>query len=230
MWAWKRSSGSCDSRRLGVEVEPAGGEAAHAQHDQHDLRGEVEVGGELVGVPADELVATVGIDRAERPALAATVSSCSMVWPARSAWLVSMLSLKCSSQIVFAQEVEAGAASSRTGGWWAPRLRLDVELAGEADLLLVVDRHVKERGEVVELALHVGVEQGGVAFAPAPEGVAFAAEGVGRLDRLLHLGRGVGEDVGVRRGPPALVVARVAKRQAVPQSSFLPVSACFCLR
>ena len=37
------------------------------------------------------------------------------------------------------------------------RLGLDVELALEADLLLVIDRHVEESREVVELALHVGV-------------------------------------------------------------------------
>ena len=77
------------------------------------------------------------------------------------------------------------------------RLRLDVELAFEADLLGVVDRHVQEPGEVVELALHVGVPEVLVAFAAAPEHVAIAAELVRHFERLLHLGGGEGEHLGV---------------------------------
>ena len=50
---------------LGIEVETTGGEAAHFEDFFHDASGEVEVGGELVSVPADELVALVGIDGAE---------------------------------------------------------------------------------------------------------------------------------------------------------------------
>ena len=56
------------------------------------------------------------------------------------------------------------------------RLRLDQELAGEADLLLVVDGQVEELGQVVQLALQVGVVEVGVAFAAAPEDVVHAAE------------------------------------------------------
>ena len=50
---------------LGIEVEATGGEATHFEDFFHDASGEVEVGGELVGVPADELVALVGIDGAK---------------------------------------------------------------------------------------------------------------------------------------------------------------------
>jgi hypothetical protein len=56
------------------------------------------------------------------------------------------------------------------------RLGLDQELALEADLLRVIDRHVQERGEVLLLALQVGVEQRLVALAAAPEDVVLAAE------------------------------------------------------
>ena len=76
-------------------------------------------------------------------------------------------------QVVLAEEVEAG------GGVGVVlvlgrllRLRLDVELAVEADLLGVIDGHVQEPGQVIELALHVGVPQVLVAFAAAPEDVA----------------------------------------------------------
>ena len=77
------------------------------------------------------------------------------------------------------------------------RLGLEVELPVEADLLGVVDGHVHELGQVVDLALHVGVPQVLIAFAAAPEGVAVAAELLGHFDGLLHLRRGVGEGVGV---------------------------------
>ena len=92
------------------------------------------------------------------------------------------------------------------------RLGLDVELAREADLLGVVDGHVEEAGEVVELALHVGVPEILVAFAAAPEGVACAAEFLGDFERLLHLRRGEGEHVGVRAGGRAVHEAAVAEQ------------------
>ena len=70
---------------LGVEVQAAGGEAAVLEDDEHDLRGQVDVGGELVGVPAQEQVAGVGVDRAEdalaRRRIPARAASCG-----RPAW------------------------------------------------------------------------------------------------------------------------------------------------
>ena len=48
-----------------VEVDPAGCQAALFQDDQHALRGEVDVGRELVGVPAEQQVAGVGVDAAQ---------------------------------------------------------------------------------------------------------------------------------------------------------------------
>ena len=65
---------------------------------------------------------------------------------------------------------------------------------------------------MILLPLHVGVEQGGVALAPAPEHVVGAAEAVGHLHRLLDLRRGVGEHVRVRVGGGAVHVARVGKQ------------------
>ena len=55
------------------------------------------------------------------------------------------------------------------------------------------------------------LQQGRVAFAAAPEGVARAAEFVGDLHRLLHLGRGEGEDVEVGAGGRAVHVAGVGE-------------------
>ncbi len=82
------------------------------------------------------------------------------------------------------------------------RLRLDEELAGEADLLLVIDGQVEELGQVVELALQVGVVEVHVAFPAAPEDVVDAAQLLGDFEGLLDLGRGVGEDVGIATAWP----------------------------
>jgi hypothetical protein len=62
------------------------------------------------------------------------------------------------------------------------RLRLDQDRALEADLVLVLDHQVEEAAELVVLALEVGVEQGLVALAPAPQHVVLATELVGRVD------------------------------------------------
>ncbi len=85
--------------------------------------------------------------------------------------------LEVVEQVVLAEEVQAGRGVGvvlvlgRLLG-----LRLDVERAVEADLLLVVDGHVHEAAEVVHLALEVGVQEGLIPLAPPPEGVSGPAE------------------------------------------------------
>ena len=121
--------------------------------------------------------------------------------------------LEMRQQIVLPEEIEAGGGVGivlvlgRLFG-----LGLDVELALEADFLGVVDGHVQELGEVVELALHVGVPEVLITFAAAPEDVAGAVELLGDFERFLHLRRGVGKDVGVAAGGRAVHVARVAEQ------------------
>ncbi len=89
------------------------------------------------------------------------------------------------------------------------RLRFDEELTVESDLLLVVHRHVEEVPEVVELALHVGVEERLVPFAAAPEDVVVTAEVVRNLHRLLHLPRRVRVHRRIGSGGTTAHVARV---------------------
>ena len=198
---------------LRVEIETTGAESAHAQDAEHDLGGEVDVGGELIRVPADQLVAGVRVDRTEG---IGGHGDLKLVHHrvAREGRVVRLdVQLQLAHESVLAEEVEA---SGRVGiilvsGGFA-RFRLDVEVALEADLLLVLHRHVEERGEVVQLALHVGVVKGRITLAAAPENVTFAAETVGHLERLLHLSRRVGEDVGEGRGARALVVTLVGEK------------------
>jgi hypothetical protein len=50
---------------LGVKVETTGGQTALLDDNVHHGSGALQVHGELVGVPAEQLVARVGIDRAQ---------------------------------------------------------------------------------------------------------------------------------------------------------------------
>ena len=186
---------------LRVEVESARGESSHLHDAEHHLGGEVEVGRELVGVPADEFVAGVGIDGAEGVGPEADLDLVGHGVAGEGGVVGLEVHLEMILEAVFAQEVEAGGrvAVVLVGGRLLG-LGLDVELALESDLLLVVDGHLEEAGEVIEFALHVGVPEGGVAFAATPEGVSLATEFVGDFHRLLHLGRGVGVDIGVGAG------------------------------
>ena len=122
-------------------------------------------------------------------------------------------------QVVVAQELDGG------GGIEVVlvqrrllRLRFDQELGLKADFLGVVGAHVEELGDVVGLALHLGVPQVLVAFAAAPEHVVLGAQALADFEALLELATGVGVDVGERGGGGAGHEARVGEQGGgVPQ-------------
>ncbi len=91
-------------------------------------------------------------------------------------------------------------------------LRLDQDRALEADLVLVLDDELHEAAELVRLAGEIGVEQGLVALASAPEHVVGPAQPMCGLEAMLDLRRRPGEDgrVGVGRGPRR--IARVPEQ------------------
>ena len=109
--------------------------------------------------------------------------------------------LEVLEEVVLAEEVEAGRGVGivlMAGGFL--RLGFDPERSLEPDLLLVGDCHVHEAGEMIHLALEVGVDQGRVALASAPEHIALATQFVRPLQGLLHLGGGEAEGRGLWRG------------------------------
>src|SRR5262249_48938534 len=119
-----------------VEVYAAGSEAALAEDHQHALRGQVQIGRKLVGVPAQEQVAAVGVDRAEH-AVQRRVGQFVHHGVAREGGVVGLdIELEIVGEAVRAKEgnhggsVEVVLVGSRLLG-----LRLDQELAVEADLL-----------------------------------------------------------------------------------------------
>ena len=107
-------------------------------------------------------------------------------------------------QVVALQEPVDGLAVvvvlvlGRLGGLW-----LDEKRAGEADLVLVLGHHGQEPGELLTLPLQIRVEQRLVTLPATPQDVVGAVEAKSRLQSVLHLGRGIGENlgVGVCRGP-----------------------------
>ncbi len=112
--------------------------------------------------------------------------------------------LEVGEQIVVPQEVQAGGCVGIILVFgWLLGFGLDIEGAAESDLFLVRDGHVQEPAEVVELALHVGVEQGRIAFTAAPERIAGPPELERDFHGLLDLGGSEGKnvEVGARRSP-----------------------------
>jgi len=197
---------------LGVEVETARAETAGLEdrgHGEGELAG---VGVELVGVPAQHRVASVGVDRAEHVGRRGDFDLV-LERVAGERGVVGLdVKLEVLVQAVGAEEADAGRAVEVVlvlGGLL--RLGLDEELALEADLLGVIDGHLHECSEVILLTTEVGVEEGLVAFAAAPENVVFATELFGDFHGLLYLRSGVGEDMGVRVGGGAVHEARVAE-------------------
>ena len=96
------------------------------------------------------------------------------------------------------------------------RLGLDQERALEADLVLVLGHEMQESGELPALPAEVGVEQGLVALATAPQRVVRAAEPLGHAHHVLDLGGGVGEDLGIRVRRGSCRIARVAEQVRGP--------------
>ena len=90
-------------------------------------------------------------------------------------------------------------------------LGLDQDRALEADAVLVLHDHGEEATVVIELALEVGVEDGVISLAAAPEHVVLATQAVGRLQAKAHLGGGPGVDLGIGAGGGAAGVTRMAE-------------------
>ena len=72
----------------------------------------------------------------------------------------------------------------------------------------MIHHQAEEAAQLVQFVAQIGVEQRLVPLAPAPEHVILAAQVVGHLQHVLHLRRGIGEDVGIGiGGGPAHVAA-----------------------
>ena len=212
--------GEGGAARLGVEVQAAvRADLAFGEDFPHNGGGLVQVGRELIHIPADELVALVGVQGAEHTSLAGGADLVLVGMTGQVGMVAFQVQLEDVHQIIGAQEVDGGGGIEvvlehrRFLG-----LRLDQELGVQADFLRVVMAHVEELGHVLLLALHLGVPQVLVAFTAAPEHVVLGTKALGDLQGVLQLAAGVRVDVGERGGGGAGDEARVGEQGGgVPQ-------------
>ncbi len=182
---------------LGVEIQSAAGETAHPKNAQHDLRRQVDVRRELVRVPPYQLITRIRVDGTEGVGGHGDFEFVHHGVTGESGVVGLDIELQLTHEIVLAEEVQTGRRVRvilvRRGFAW---LRLDEEIAGEADLFLVGDSHFQERGKMVQFTRDIGIVESRVTLATTPEHVTFAAEAVGHFEGLFHLGSAVGKHVG----------------------------------
>src|SRR6478736_3162327 len=199
--------------QLGVEIHAARTEPAALQDRVHHEADFGDVVRELVGVPTEQRVAAVHVDAAEE-AVGDRVSHFVLEAVAGEDGVVGFdVDLVFLLQAVALEEgVHGGTVEVVLVLGRLFRLRLDQERALEADLGLVLGHQGQEAAELIALALHVGVEQGLVAFTPTPEHVILTLERERHVQRLAHLSGRVGEDFRIGIGGSATHVARVAEQ------------------
>ena len=70
---------------FGIEIDPTWLETTVVEDRKHALGGQIDVGGELIGVPTQHHIARIGVNATQGTSGDATSSSCCMVWPAKVA-------------------------------------------------------------------------------------------------------------------------------------------------
>lgn len=197
---------------FGVKVQSAGPQSALIENDEHHLCRQIQVGRELVGIPAEHQVTRIGIDRPQHARCAGRDHVVHHGVPGQRRVIRLQVQLHLVQQIILTQEVDARCRVEvvLVRGRLL-RLGFDEELAGESDLHFVVVGEVEELREVIEFAFHVGVQERTVAFATAPEHIVFASEFFGHFQGLFDLSGRKGEDVGIARSRGTVNVTLVAE-------------------
>ena len=211
--------GEGGAARLGIEVQAAvRADLTLGEDLPHDGGSLVQVGRELIHIPADELVALVGIEGAEHTGLAGGADLV-LVGMTGQVGVVAFEVQLHEVDVVGLKEgdgcgcIEVILVHRRLLG-----LRLDQELSVQADLLSILVAHVEELGHVLLLALHLRVPQVLVAFTSTPEHVVLGSQALGNLQGVLQLATGIGVDVGERGGGSTGNEARVGEQGGgVPQ-------------
>jgi hypothetical protein len=146
--------------------------------------------GELIGIPAGPGIATVYVYRAEHAQTRGQGDFMGKIVPGQSGMVGLDVKHHLAREIEATQEgidrcdIAIVLVLARFH-----RLRLDQDGSVETDTVLVLNDHGEEATGLFAFALEVGVEQAIVALASSPKYVIGAAETVGRLQRLLYLGR-----------------------------------------
>ncbi len=187
--------------QLRVEVGAAVLEAASIKHVVIGQRHFRHVVGELVGIPAGLVVVAVHVDGAEN---AEGVGHGQLVFEGmagQNGVALFDIDLHFLVQPVLLQEgVDGGdvVIILMLGGFL--RLRLDQDRAFETDLVFVFHHQIEETTELIQLALHIGVQQGLITFTTAPENIVRTAEFLGGIQAGLHRCCRIGKDIRVGVG------------------------------
>ena len=211
---------------FGVEVQTAGGESAVLENYEHHLGRQIDVRWELVGIPAEKHVAVVGIDRTEHTLRTGVIQFVFNGMTSQSRVVGFDVHLDVVFQTVGAEEVNARGRIKvvlMLGRFL--RFGFKVELTLESDFLGVINRHVHEDCQMIQLALHVGVEPGHVSFSTAPEHVAFSAQFFGNFNSLFNLSGCVSEGISMAGSCCAMHESGIAEQiRRTPKELFAGTS------
>ena len=181
---------------LSVKVQTAVGEAACFQNFVHAQCCIIYIGGELVGIPAQQRIALVCIDRTEH-----AVGSCNAELVLEGVLCQCCVvcfdvQLEILVQAVLLQEANYSCRVEvilMLGGLL--RLRFYIEVTGKADASCIIYCQVHQTSHVVQFQTHVGVQQGFITFTAAPENVALAAQLYCCVDCDLDLCSCIGKNI-----------------------------------
>ena len=202
---------------FGVEVHTTGGESTVLEDHEHALGCQVEIRWKLIGVPTQEQVTGVRIDRTEHPLHPCIVQFVHHRVTGQGGVVGLEIELEVGGQVVGAEEVAAGgrvAVVLVLGRLF--RLRFDQKLPFEADFLGVVDGKVHEVPEVIDFPFHIGVQECHVAFATTPKHIVLPAELFGDFHRGFDLGGRISKDIGIAGRRSSMHKPRVAKHVRRP--------------
>ncbi len=159
-----------------VKVESAG-ESACLDDLVHTHRGLVNIVGELVGIPAEEIVSLVSVNRAEHSVNSRNAQVVLEGVSCECCVVCLDIHLEILIETVLANESDRGCRVEIVLMLHRLlRLGLDVKITGKSDRSAVFYRHSHKARDVFFFKFNVGIEESFVSFSAAPENVSLSAE------------------------------------------------------
>ena len=81
----------------------------------------------------------------------------------------------------------------------------------EASFMFMLDHHLHKAANLLALLTQIGIQQGFIAFAPAPQHIVFAAQGFGGLHGAADLRRRPGKNLRIGISGSTRTIARMGK-------------------
>ena len=200
-----------------IKVEPAGGEAARFEDFIHHQRVLFDAVRELVGIPAQLRIAAVGVNGAEQP----QCNGRRNFMMERMAGERRVVSFNIQFNLFFQTKLFEEAVNGRgiivilmLGRLL--RFGLNQQRAFKADFMLMLHHQLHKAANLLTLLAQVGIQQGFIALATAPQNIVFTAQLMGGIHGGDHLGGRPAKYFRIRVGGRAGAVARVGKAVCGP--------------